>query len=174
MGIGAQKCGTTSLVQYLLSHPDIFIPAGPRINSKEINFFLHDYLYEKGLSYYENFFTDGSGATAVGEISADYLYHPICRKRIRKHFDKLKFIIILRNPIERAYSNYWMECSRGNETRPFKEAIGREIGRIKNGLFEKDTFSYLQRGLYYSQIIRYMETFPRISIYDHIDRRFKT
>lgn len=154
--IGAQKAGTTSLFEYIRTHPDIYLPP-----DKETAFFYHDYYYEKGLSFYEErFFKGWEGQKAVGDISPHYLYHPFCRDRIRKCMKNLKFIIILRNPVDRAYSNYWMEVKRGNETLSFKDAIEKESERIKIGLFEKDTFSYVHRGLYYDQIKEYMDWFP--------------
>ncbi len=154
--IGAQKSGTTSLFEYLRQHPDIYIPS-----VKETTFFYLDCLYEKGMSYYEDhFFCGVNKEKAVGELSPHYLYHPFCRDRIRKNLEDLKFIILLRNPIDRAYSNYWMEVKRGHETLSFKDAIEKEQQRIETGLFEKETFSYMHRGLYHGQIEAYMELFP--------------
>ncbi|MFO0792859.1 MAG: sulfotransferase [Candidatus Brocadiaceae bacterium] len=155
LGLGAQKAGTTSLFEYLRSHSDIYLPP-----NKETAFFYHDYLYEKGLSYYsDHYFGGWKGQKAVGEISPHYLYHPFCCERIRKHLNNLNFIIMLRNPIDRAYSNYLMEVRRGRENLSFKEAIEKEPERIKKGLFEKDTYSYVQRGFYYEQIKMYMDRF---------------
>lgn len=159
IGLGAQKAGTTSLYHYLRSHPEVYLPETGEINNKEINFFFHDYLYEKGLPYYETFFKAWNGEKAVGEISPDYSYHTICLRRIRQNLKKLKFIIILRNPIDRAYSNYWMEKRRGNENLMFSDAIQQESKRIRAGLFEKSTFSYIHRGFYYDQIKAYMNEF---------------
>lgn len=160
LGLGAQKSGTTSLVHYLRSHPDIYLPAPKISNRKEINFFFHDNLYKKGTAYYESFFKHHAGKKAVGEVSPDYLYHPVCLKRIKRDLGHLKFIIILRNPIDRAYSNYWMEVRRGNEALSFENAIQREAGRIQRGVFEKDTYGYVQRGYYHTQINAYMQAFP--------------
>ncbi len=154
--IGAQKAGTTSLFEYLRQHPDIYLP-----QAKETAFFYHDYKYEKGLSYYEeHYFGSVNGEKAVGEVSPHYLYHTFCRDRIRENLRDLKFIILLRNPIDRAYSNYWMEVKRGLETLSFEDAIEKEQMRIEGDLFERETFSYMHRGLYYGQIKAYMDLFP--------------
>lgn len=159
VGLGVQKAGTTSLYHYLRLHPEVYLPETEEINYKEINFFFHDYLYEKGLPYYETFFKAWNGEKAVGEISPDYLYNPVCRYRIRESLKDLKFITIFRNPIDRAYSNYWMEESRGNENLTFSDAIEQESERIKAGLFEKNTFSYVHRGFYFEQITAYIDEF---------------
>ena len=56
VGLGVQKAGTTSLYHYLRLHPEVYLPETEEINYKEINFFFHDYFYEKGLPYYKTFF----------------------------------------------------------------------------------------------------------------------
>lgn len=155
LGLGAQKAGTTSLFRYLHDHPQIFIP-----DSKEVNFFFRDHVYKRGIAFYETKFPNKAASGKVlGEISPNYLYHNICIDRIKQHIPKLKFIILIRNPIDRAYSNYWMEVLRGNEHLSFREAIHQEQRRIALGINEKNRFSYVHRGFYYQQIKAYMEAF---------------
>jgi hypothetical protein len=155
IGLGAQKAGTTSLFEYLRVHPQVFLP-----KVKETNFFFRDAEYEKGISYYESkYFSGVRNEKAVGEISPDYLYHQVCTDRIRSHFEKQLFIIVLRNPVERAFSNYLMEVRRGNENLSFEAAIATEEERIQRGHKEKDLYSYVHRGFYFDQIKAYMDCF---------------
>lgn len=156
IGLGAQKTGTTSLFNYLQGHPDICLASG-----KETNFFYKDALYSKGLKYYEEkFFRHCSPGTVKGEISPNYLYHTCCIERLLTLPNPVKFIIMFRNPIDRAYSNYWMEIRRGKEKLSFAEAVEREPERIKKGVREKNTYSYIHRGFYDEQVAAYMDAFP--------------
>lgn len=153
--VGAQKSGTTSLHFYLKEHPEIFLPL-----QKETKFFVRDQLYSKGIDYYESeFFADWSGEMAVGEVDPEYMYIENALERIRLHFDlrKIKFIFVLRNPVERAFSHYLMTYRRGLELLAFDEAIKEEQNRIRQGQQENIDYSYVSRGFYLRQIERFLE-----------------
>ncbi len=172
--IGAQRCGTTSLYYYLTEHPNI----GPS-SVKEVHFF--DDAFTKGIRWYRaqfpttlqkyysehirryDFFT--------GEATPSYLFHPHAPKRIVQILPKVKLIVLLRNPVDRAYSHYWLRTTLGDETSTFEDAIRAEQERIV-GEQEKllvdehyrDTyrrFSYLTRGMYVAQLQRWMSYYPR-------------
>lgn len=150
--IGAQKSGTTSLHHYLLSHPDIYLP-----ESKESHFFVDDEKYLKGLEFYQReYFGAWSGESVVGEVDPDYMYFPVVLERILTDIPspQLKFILALRNPINRAYSHYLMSQRRGIEPLTFEDAIDAETDRLGKGFFEKEHYSYLDRGFYARQIER--------------------
>ena len=127
MIIGAMRSGTTSLYNYLIQHPKI-IPA----SEKEIHFFtLH---YERGLSWYQeqfeknfpNFSLNKSNEFLTGEGTPAYIRHPEAPKRIAEILPNIKFIALLRNPVERAYSNYKLRVRLGREKLSFKEAIKKQ------------------------------------------------
>lgn len=125
---------------------------------------MHEHIYNEGLSYYENnFFSEWRGETAVGEVDPEYMYLEKALDRIVNHLDAqdTKFIFLLRNPIERAFSHYTMMFRRGIETLGFEQALEAEEQRIASGHMENLRFSYRKRGYYLSQIERFLEHAPR-------------
>ena len=120
--IGAQRCGTTTLYNQLVSHPDIS-PA----TTKELHYF--DINFSKGIQWYKEQFND---ERIIGEASPYYIFHPLCPKRIFDIIPEVKIIVLLRNPVERAYSHYWHEIRLGKENLSFEDAISEESSRIKN------------------------------------------
>jgi len=158
MCIGAQKTGTTALYHILKTHPEITV-SKPR---KETKFFYRDEEYALGLEYYSNFFSYDTPKKAVGEFDPDYLYFPYVPERIFNDFGaSIKFIVILRNPVDRAYSHYLMSVRKGFETLNFNEAIKQEQTRLKSSNREEiNNFSYMSRGRYEEQLKRYFKFFP--------------
>lgn len=155
--IGAEKAGTTWLYRQLRSHPEIYMP-----NTKEVHFFNkytsqlkeRDRYANKDLAFYERYFTKVSGETAVGEATPMYLCDPEAPKRIWKTLgEDVQLVASLRDPVDRAYSHYWMACRKGREARSFAEVIAAEDRRI------------VQRGLYGKQIRRYLEYYDPESLY---------
>ncbi len=127
--IGTPKSGSTWLQFVLSSHPDIFIPG--EIN--EIHYF-DNYIKEKPVEWYFNFFTKAKSEKAVGEVTPHYLYVP--DKRI---FEKVptihKFIVILRNPVERCIFHYKFMVRIDNYTGSFKEFLKDYPAALKWGLY---------------------------------------
>jgi hypothetical protein len=159
---GAQKSGTTTLHDILVQHPNIFLPS-----IKEVHFFNNENNYKNGLRWYEKeIFANWKGEKAIGEITPSYMYFDYVPKRIYKDLGKdIKLIFILRNPVDRAYSQYLMFCRRGFETETFEKAIELEKERIKQSYSEKMYFSYIDRGFYASQIKRYLKYFPKENMF---------
>jgi len=173
--IGFVKCGTTSLYEYLLQHPSIYPPAG-----KEIDYF--DRLYEKGINWYKVNFPLKLNSSIVknlvgknfttGEASPRYIEHPYALDRIKKTIPHAKFIILLRNPIDRAFSQYNQNLNNGYEYLSFEDAIKLEKERTK-GRYEKmqsdktyyswdyDLFAYQEHGIYVDKIKRWVDTFSK-------------
>ena len=169
---GAQKSGTTSLWAYLCEHPDV----APPLN-KEMSFF--DINFHRGLEWYRTHFPlqsttreNGSGHRLLtGESSAYYMFHPLSSGRIAASLTGVKIILLLRNPVSRAFSHYQLKLRRRQETLSFEDAIAAEPERLA-GEHEKivadpsyysvahDRFSYLARGVYVDQIRRWQEHFP--------------
>lgn len=114
----------------------------------------------QGLRYYESaFFSDWRGERVVGEVDPDYMYFDSALERIVKHFDikKLRFIFILRNPVDRAFSHYLMTLRRGYENLTFEEALACESKRINISYRYKLHYSYRERGFYFQQIKRFLK-----------------
>ncbi len=164
--IGAQKAGTTSLFHYLNQHPDIFMPS-----AKEVHFF--DLHYETGIEAYQSLFSEAADSGKVtGEASPYYLFHPCVPERVKTHLPDVKLIILLRDPVARAFSHYHHSVRIGVETvADFFEAIALEEDRLLGA--EKDLaegaiqqhfsfqhHSYVRRGFYSRQIERWMQFFP--------------
>jgi hypothetical protein len=167
--IGGQKCGTTSLYHLLSQHPHVE-PAA----KKELHFF--DLLFDEGVEWYERCFPRpkwiDERRTITGEATPYYLFHPHAAKRMAKVIPQAQLIALLRNPVERAYSHYQMVARKGKEPRTFEEAVGAEEARLRserNKLFEDEHyasldhqhFSYLSRGIYVDQLLRWSEFFDK-------------
>lgn len=157
---GAQKSGTTALNYYLKRHRHIALPV-----KKELHFFDNDELFSGGkVSYqplYEMFQPARPGSIA-GENTPIYLYWRPALPRIREYNPAMKFIVILRNPIERAFSQWNMQRTRGIEPFDFMEAVREEPRRIAESAPKQlRKFSYLDRGRYAEQLERAFRLFPR-------------
>jgi hypothetical protein len=156
--LGTQRGGTTSLYHYLTAHPDI----GAAFR-KEVHFF--DRYYEKGMNWYLAHFPKRGEFPVVGEASPYYLFHPDVPERAREVVPHAKFIVLLRNPIDRAYSGYQMKVRRGIETLSFEDAVDKERERLSGSddpiSLPWRHYSYLKRGLYVDQLKRWMSVFPR-------------
>lgn len=166
--IGAQKAGTSSLYKYLLQHPAI-LPA----YQKEIHYFTIPDLYFKGEKWYRGHFPTGlvKGQRLTGEASPSYLFFPLVPERVYQMMPQVKIIVLLRDPVARAFSNYHHQVRRGLETLPFEEAIAQEPTRLGNDLqktiddprfhsLELAHHSYLLRGDYVTQLKRWRKFFP--------------
>ena len=121
--IGAQKAGTTSLFSLLSKHPNTYLPPG-----KEVRFFSSDLLYAKGAEWYfrENF-RAAKPTDVTGEVSPQYMCHDKVPGRIKELLPNIKFIVILRHPLKRAFSHYQMSVRRGQENRDFVEAFAHSL-----------------------------------------------
>jgi len=167
--IGAQKAGTTSLINYLSKHPDIYVP-----EDKEISCFYDDANYNKRfinypfMKYYDNW----KGQKYAGNAPVNTLYFAeTTSKRIYDFNPSIKLIAILRNPIERLYSAYWFFVRCGLETESFESALKREVYLLKHGKFkELSDLTYVSHGFYYRQLMNFYKHFDKkqflILLYD--------
>jgi hypothetical protein len=167
---GVQKGGTTSLFAYLDQHPSLKLS-----RPKEVHFF--DDNYTKGMAFYRRFFPLKMLGKRTGEASPFYIFHPHVAERIKRELPECKILIVLRNPILRAYSHYQMERRQRNEPlETFEEAIEAEDERL-SGEYEKllkdenyfsvplRNFSYAARGMYASQVKQWLDVFERSQIH---------
>lgn len=159
--IGAAKAATTWLAYQLRVRPDVFLP-GP-----EPHFFSRE--FERGEAYYRECFAQARDDQTVGEKSADYLTHPDAARRIAKMIPAAKLIVQLRNPIERAYSDYCMLYRRGT--------VGRDVEHYLRPP-ARSMPRFLDDGLYHRHLARFLEYFPRerikVILHDDIRRRPET
>jgi radical SAM protein with 4Fe4S-binding SPASM domain len=165
--IGAQKCGTTSLYHNLTRHPNIQ-PAG----RKEIHFF--DQHYEKGLDWYRSFFPPVGlfKGMLTGEASPRYFFLPYVPRRVAQAFPNIKLILLLRNPVDRAYSQYYHNYRRRRVSESFETALALETAEplneeqlntlLSDPVFNKKyrRTDYLARGIYIHQLNRWLDYFP--------------
>ena len=165
MILGAQKCGTSSLQGYLVQHPGVIAPL-----RKEVHYF--DLNFERGEAWYRaHFGRDGEPGLNL-DASPYYLYHPAVPARMHALLPDAKLIVLLRDPVRRAYSHYWHERDKGRETLSFEDAIAAEPGRLgqaeaqlASGEIESSRehqlHSYLARGRYAEQLERWLAAYPR-------------
>jgi hypothetical protein len=148
MVIGAAKCGTTSLAYELSQHPKINFS-----KIKEPHFFSQVKDWRKNIQEYHNLFDEEEGKI-YGEASPYYTLHPEfidTSKRIFEYNPKIKLIYIIRNPIERIYSNYKFQHAFNLLKYPLKD-MEKEI--LENPI-------YINRSKYFMQIEQYLKYFPK-------------
>ena len=151
--IGAQKSGTTSLVHYLNAHPDVFAL------QEEVHFF--DRHWNLGPDWYRQRFVGATDEIAVGESTPEYMYARRVAARIAETLPEVRLIAILRDPVDRAYSAYWHNRTRGHEPLSFEAALDAEEERLREGDEEAGLrFGYVDRGRYAAQLRRVCERLP--------------
>lgn len=159
--VGAPKAGTTSLYRYLIQHPAVYMP-----KLKEPHFFgeWHPIREVKDLGDYLSLFAGVPEEIRAGEATTSYLYSPTAAQEIKRFQPSARIIIILRNPVDRAYSNYWEQREARDweqkdplETLSFEDALEAEEERIQQGW--NYVFHYVGCGRYAEQIARYLDVF---------------
>jgi len=173
--IGTQRGGTTALYHFIKTHPCI-VPA----TATEVHFF--DKKFSQGAGWYRGHFPTRiekyyfehlrRRALLTGEASSSYLFHPHAPRRVARTVPRVRLIVMLRNPVDRAYSQYFHAVELGHETLSFEEAIQSEEERtarerekiLQDEYYYSSTYkhrSYLTRGIYVDQLQAWMELFPR-------------
>lgn len=156
IGLGAQKAGTSWVYACLYEHPEICAPV------KELHFFSRS-RFERGRGWYESYFKRCGEGKLKGEFSTSYLYSEETPHRIKAMYPDAKLIAILRNPVDRAFSQYRNAIKAGEipESVSFDGYKGKEK-------------SVLEQGLYATQLKRYMGQFPRdqllVLVYEDITK----
>lgn len=173
--IGAQKAGTSSLYAWLTGHPDVVAA-----REKELHYFDRRIATEPIERYRADFPPEATldklrlerrRTIVTGEATPVYLFHPSVPALVSRHLPAVRLIAILRDPVERAVSQYWMEFNRDNETRSLEEALAAEVERTapefdRIELGEQPgrffwTATYAARGDYADQLQRWLKFFPR-------------
>jgi hypothetical protein len=172
--IGAAKAGTTALYDSLEQHPQIYMSAVKEPNffaleGEELNFaknsvkagYLADCMTD--IALYHQQFQGVSNEIAIGEASPIYLYHPKAPERIKHYIPNIKLVTILRDPIERAYSNFMHHVQDDLEhSTDFIKGIEEEESRVRDNWWWG--FYYTRAGFYYEQLKRYFDRFERSQI----------
>jgi hypothetical protein len=182
--IGAQRCGTTSLYRYLAQHPQV-IGAAP---SKGVHYF--DVNHERSLRWYRAHFPTrrrrarAGGAAVTGEASPYYVFHPHGPDRVHAAVPDARLIVMLRDPVIRAFSQYQQEYARGFEdAESFEEALDLEPGRLQG---ERERMladpgydsqamqhhAYVARGEYAPQLEAWRERFDPAQIHVIVAEEF--
>lgn len=166
--IGAQRCGTTSMFKTVAQHPAVAVP----FLRKGVHYF--DMSYGSGMRWYRGHFPVAATSRArrrsgpgpvTGESSPFYSFHPLAAERIARDLPDARLIMLLRDPVERAYSAHSHELARGFETEPFERAIELEDSRLageRERMIADPTYvshdlqhhGYLARGRYVEQLRR--------------------
>ena len=196
--VGAGKAGTTSLYNYLKAHPQIFMSPIKEPNhfatDIDASAFSEDYRrtllhdvsgYVRGdmtepvhiahvseRDDYLKLFRQAGDALAVGEISNSYLNSTTAAAEIRSAVPHARIVMILRDPVDRAYSQYLMDVRIGYVRRPFVEELEADLAQPDKS-WGGEGRGYVERGLYHDHVRRYLDTFPRdqVAIYLFEDMR---
>jgi len=152
--IGAARCGTSSLFLNLIKHPNV---KGPLIggNKKEVHFF--DNHYNRGLGWYKSRFPDAEDTIYI-EATPNYLYHPKVPARVKECLPDTKFIILLRNPVDRAWSHYWHWKNKG---------------KWNSGVLKNLSHEILKKGVYIDQLKRWYKLFKGRLLINQSEEYFK-
>ncbi len=192
--VGSAKSGTTSIYNYLKQHPDIFMSPikethhfSTDIDSSKfrpdyaanLNINIDSWLdgdqkkeifhaFVKDWDKYLKLFKNSENQKAIGEVTNSYLYSKEAAKNIQSKFSEGKIIMILRNPVERAFSHFLMDLKSGLETGSFLEAFKKDMAKSNKGWGISNV--YYEIGMYYEQVKRYLTVFPqeqiKIILYD--------
>lgn len=172
--VGAPKAGTSSLYYYLKEHPEVYLP-----KQKELHFFTYNQLKEntkgpgdklalssviKLKDDYESLYKNSKNETSLGDISPSYLYFSeTAIPKIKAYLgDDVKIMIILRDPIGRAFSNYLHQKRLLHEELTFDQAILNEEKRKKDGF--GDFWRYKEHSLYYKNCKNYIDAFGKDNV----------
>jgi hypothetical protein len=178
--VGTAKGGTTSLFEYICEHPDMLPPF-----RKQIKFFYYN--YEHGLPWYRAHFPLRKklaiNQAITGEATPNYMFRPKAVQRIAAILPNVKIIVLLRDPVDRAYSHYnYIHQVRGEE-HSFDEAIEQEIRfeeqegkpiseEPPSSEIKHPNRSYIARGRYFEQISRLFDLFKEENILVHKSEDF--
>ena len=166
--VGAQRAGTTTLFNYLMEHPEVRFPF-----KKEIHFF--DFRYHMGMDWYRSCFCyepflGKNGITL--EASPYYMIHPLVPERVANSLPGVKIIMLLRNPVDRALSQYHHNVRHNREKLSFEEALEKDPERLEGEVeklkadgsyysYNHHRYAYILRGRYMDHIEKWLQSFNK-------------
>jgi hypothetical protein len=189
--IGAKRGGTTSLYRYMLEHPSIAPLFPGALHMKRPRYY--DVNYGQGLRWYRSHFPLMIGGRSIarpwvkpliaGEASPYYLFHPLVAERLARDFPDVRLIVMLRDPVERAYSHYKERRKHGAESLAFEEALDAEPHRLRGEAeriirepgyrsVEHEDHSYLTQGRYLDMLERWFTFFPKSQFHIAVSEEF--
>jgi hypothetical protein len=196
--VGAAKAGSTSVYNYLSRHPEVYMSPVKEphyfasdmdtehfrdnykpVMNKDLTAYLEGDMkepvfqaYIRDWSQYLKLFKNVKNEKAIGEVSNSYLYSSTAAKNIHDKIPGAKIIIILRNPVERAFSHYIMDLRIGYTEPPFINALKKDMALPLKGWGVSNL--YVEIGLYFEQVKRYAELFPKeqlhIVLFDNLKK----
>lgn len=160
--VGGQRCGTTTLYRLLSEHPQVIRPT----QVKGTGYF--DENYSKGPDWYRGHFPIQRDTKVTFEVSGFYSMHPLAPSRIAKDLPQVRLVMMIRDPVQRAYSAWKHESARGFEDQPFPVALDLEAKRLEGEVeriladpsyrsFALRHHAYVGRGRYTDHILRFHE-----------------
>ena len=167
MIVGAQKCGTSALWQYLGQHPQVGMSSPKEVQLFSGPEYSSDWSPQEIDQRYAPWFRHCSDAEVRGEVTPIYLFLPDVAAQLKRYNPGLKLIVLLRDPVERAISNFYMQRARGKEKAPFWLALLAEPWRLRRCTNPRAwgsatrVYSYRARGLYSLQLRNLQRHFPR-------------
>src|SRR6266704_4900985 len=156
---GAQKSGTTALHHFLAKHPNITMG-----DQQEIHFFDDDTTFATTVDYerLHKHYPALARSSIAGDCTPSYIYFKPAAERIWNYNPKIKLLVLLRNPVERAFAHWNMQRFKGREPLDFFDAVREEQTRIAGApAAEARRFAYVDRGFYGRQLARLFKFFPR-------------
>jgi hypothetical protein len=165
MIVGVQKGGTTALAHFLAQHPQVAMAQGKEVHLFDAPDYQFEWTREQINQRYSDYFSHSSKSCLLGEATPIYCYWSEIAPELYRYNPDLKLIILLRDPVERAISQYTMECARGDETLPFWLALLLEPYRLwrdksrRHGSARR-CHSYCSRGHYSRQLANLRRYFP--------------
>ena len=169
---GAQKSGTTALHYFLAKHPNITMG-----DQQEIHFFDNDSMFVAPVDYEQlhKHYPLLASSTIAGDCTPSYIYHEPAAERIWNYNPKIKLLVLLRNPVERAFAHWNMQRFKGLEPLDFFDAVREEKTRIAGAPADQARrFAYVDRGFYALQLERLFKFFPREQVKVVKFEEFKT
>lgn len=161
--IGAPKCGTTTVCNYMEKHPDVYVPA-----TKELNYYAYDGLKKDGMyAYYRareistkagylNEYANARDEKVVCDFSVSYMLYSEAARRIFMDNSESRLLMIVREPVDRAFSHYMMDYRLGYVKSPLRDLLYGSAGEKEVALANK---LYIENSLYYKNIMPYVECF---------------
>jgi hypothetical protein len=149
---GVPKAGTTALWRYLQEHPDVYMGV-----EKEPYFFTHR--WDRGFDWYNGLYPSPNGAKRIGDGSVNLIYSTLAPARLHEHTPRAKLVFMLRNPIERAFSDYWFSTNQGLS--PYIKYSFSELIRAQEDPFRA---TFMGFGEYAAGMRRYTDALSRAQV----------
>jgi len=130
--IGVARCGTSSLFVNLAEHPEIQRPLGTGLKNKELNFFVWNRLWKKGVGWYSSLFPSRKDGCLMFEASAYCAHYP---QRVKSILPNVKAILLMRDPTERAWRYFWIRYHKEYKTQSLDELTSATHPAITRGIY---------------------------------------